>query len=248
MSNETLQSEAKNKSVNSRRSILKKIGIAAPAVITLSSRPAYGAGFCSLSGFISVSPSGVIRHQNESCGGYSQGGWKTPYGNGDGNWATENVGVTPNPESEDHSTLAGLQEDLDRYDNNVNGCRNGSATGKPEDRLCPNIIADRLANGTTDFSAVFTRAPVANVGNWPNNVGYSVSLHDGLLYGDEVTREAVAAYLNANASSRTDFHFTSQQVVDLFNQGYTYVGGLRFPSSGTFSDADFVALFQGAQH
>ena len=86
MSDKNLQSEAENKqSTNSRRSALKKIGIATPALITLSSRPAYGAGFCSLSGFASINASGVLRHQNQSCGGYSQGGWKTPYGNGDGN-------------------------------------------------------------------------------------------------------------------------------------------------------------------
>lgn len=243
MSDKNLQSEAENKQANSRRSALKKIGIATPALITLSSRPAYGAGFCSLSGFASINASGVLRHQNESCGGYSQGGWKTPYGNGEGNWATEGVGVIPNPESEKYETLDKLKEALEYYEN---GCPEPDKGKAPE---CVDVLEARSVNGTTLFSQVFTRAPISNdVTGWPGVFGYNVSLHDGLIYGDEVTREAVAAYLNAKSTTRTDFHFTASQVQDLFNQGYTTVGGQVFPSSGTLSDADFIALFKGAQH
>lgn len=253
MSDKNLQSEAENKqSTNSRRSALKKIGIATPALITLSSRPAYGAGFCSLSGFASINASGVLRHQNQSCGGYSQGGWKTPYGNGDGNWETEGVGVKPNPSSETHSTVAQLEEALKRYEDDVNSCRVSTATtGNPEYRFCPNIIENRETFKTTLFSEVFTRLPVCNSGDWPSSgdyFGYEVSLHDAILYGNEVTREAVAAYLNAKSTTRVDFHFTASQVQDLFNQGYTTVGGQVFPSTGTLTDADFIALFKGAQH
>lgn len=242
--------DTKNQPLNARRSLLKKVGVAAPVVVTLASRPAYGAGFCSLSGFASMNASGVLRHQNQNCGGYSYGGWKTAYGNGDGNWATENVGVIPNPQEENYSNLKELSAALERYENDTDSCRVPPAPSgsKPVER-CVDIMQIRTDFGTTLFSEVFNRAPVARAGQaWPTAANYQVSLHDGLLYGNAVTREAVAAYLNAKAASRTNFHFTPAEVQELFDTGRTMVGGSYIPSTGTLSDADFIALFQGAQH
>lgn len=257
MSNKDLNTELKetetgmnNQPKNTRRSVLKKIGIAAPVVVTLASRPAYGSGFCSLSGFASMNASGVLRHKDQSCGGYSHGGWKTPYGNGDGNWAYENVGVMPNPKAEKYSTLKKLSDALKRYENDTDSCRVPPTPkkGKPVER-CIDIMQVRTDYGTTLFSEIFSRLPVANGNaNWPTAANYQVSLHDALIFGNEVTREAVAAYLNAKADSRTNFHFTSTQVQELFNTGKTMVGGQYIPSTGSLSDADFVALFKGAQH
>lgn len=59
---------------NSRRSLLKKTIIGVPVVMTLANKPAFGA-VCSISGFQSVNPSGVGRHE-QGCGGISPGGWK----------------------------------------------------------------------------------------------------------------------------------------------------------------------------
>jgi len=84
---------------NSRRSLLKKTIIGVPVVITLANKPAFGA-VCSLSGFQSVNPSGVDRHDG-GCGGISPGGWKEngyKTGNQDGNrnqWIA--AGFYPNP-------------------------------------------------------------------------------------------------------------------------------------------------------
>jgi len=83
---------------NSRRSLLKKTIIGVPVVMTLANKPAFGA-VCSLSGFQSVNPSGVDRH-DRGCGGISPGGWKENgyKTNGDGNrnqWSA--AGFDPNP-------------------------------------------------------------------------------------------------------------------------------------------------------
>ncbi|REL37071.1 hypothetical protein [Thalassotalea euphylliae] len=99
-----------------RRSLFKKAVIGTPLAITLASRPAYGA-VCSLSGFQSVNPSGVARH-NVGCGGISPGGWKEngyKTGNQDGsrdNWIK--AGFYPNPRkagSLSYNTKKGIYPD-----------------------------------------------------------------------------------------------------------------------------------------
>lgn len=80
------QVEDKNPITSTRRSL---VGAAVPAVLTLLSKPAFGAAGarCTISGFTSVNPSGV-RHETSGCGGYSPGAWKSPYAsNGDGSLA-----------------------------------------------------------------------------------------------------------------------------------------------------------------
>lgn len=92
----------KSNNTFSRRQLLGKAAVGAPLVLTLASKPALGA-VCNISGFASVSPSGVVRHTTDSCGGYSHGAWKNPdqgngNSNGDGNradWYT--AGIAPNP-------------------------------------------------------------------------------------------------------------------------------------------------------
>jgi len=84
--------------INSRRSLIKKTIIGVPVVMTLANKPAFGA-VCSLSGFQSVNPSGVGRH-DQGCGGISPGGWKENgyKTNGDGNrnqWLA--INFYPNP-------------------------------------------------------------------------------------------------------------------------------------------------------
>lgn len=220
-----------NSNVEKRRSVLKKMGISIPAIITLSSRPAYGAGFCSLSGFASVNPSGVLRHANQHCNGFSQGAWSTPY-SGDGVWP---LGCIPNPESENklfplHKLVGALQS-------------------------TNTILADRIAKGTTLFYSgqVFSSGSSNNWNvippGWPADLSFT--LHDALLYGDELAREAAAAFLNAKAAPTDpkidNFHFTVTQVQDLFNVGQSWVDGKLVPEPG-LNSSEFIALFQAAQH
>tara|TARA_R110000787_G_scaffold79212_1_gene173187 strand:- start:91 stop:717 length:627 start_codon:yes stop_codon:yes gene_type:complete len=77
-------------------------GLAAPVILSLASRPAFGA-VCSPSGFVSYSPNNPsgVRHEVSGCGGISPGGWMHPdvgQGNSDGNrsqWYA--AGYAPNP-------------------------------------------------------------------------------------------------------------------------------------------------------
>jgi hypothetical protein len=84
-----------------RRTFLKR-ATAGAAVLSVLSKPAFGAvgARCSISGFTSVNPSGV-RHDTGGCGGLSPGAWKNPYaGNGDGSladWAQAGVNTTGEP-------------------------------------------------------------------------------------------------------------------------------------------------------
>lgn len=230
MSNDSqidVSSNEKNEGRSSKRAALKKIGIAIPAIITLSSRPAYGAGFCSLSGFASVNASGVARHANEHCGGFSQGGWSTPY-SGDGVWP---AGCVPNPISEHEAphkltTLTKLIQAL---------------------AVPGNTIAfDRSVVEPTLFYSIdtFSMGPDVIPANWPGALGFT--LHDALLYGDELAREAVAAFLNAK-TNLPDFHFSVDQVRDLFKDGQTWINGQWVPSPA-LNAAEFIQLFQAAQH
>lgn len=222
MSKDTMKNtlEVQKKGIEGRRSALKKIGIAAPAIITLSSRPAYGAGFCSLSGFASVNASGVLRHSNQHCYGLSHGAWKTPF-NGDGTWP---FGCTPNPPTESFPTQKKL----------IDGLKVAGNT----------IIADRVSYGTTSFSSIFT--PVSRTpepSDWPANLPFS--LHDAMLYGAHPEREAAAAYLNAKAGIVT-FKFTTAEVVSLYNDlAHTLANG-QIVSFNTYTD--FADFFEAAQH
>lgn len=65
----------------SRRRILKG-AIAAPVILSVTSRPVLGAE-CTISGFMSGN---VSDHGHDTCAcGFTPGAWKTPY-SGDGNW------------------------------------------------------------------------------------------------------------------------------------------------------------------
>jgi hypothetical protein len=257
MSNDNqVEVSSKKKDVNNKRATLLKIGVAIPAIVTLSSRPAYGAGFCSLSGFASVNASGVTRHANKSCGGYSQGGWKTAYGSGDGNWASDAPGCKPNPKAEYdfHYNSSRLIQATKSALNNEKHCNNSGKWKSNGSKVCADIIGDRAAYGTTSFNSVFSSGLKNSMQNRLTNAGWPVqlifSLHDALLYGDTITREAAAAYLNAKAAENgllPDFHFTTAQVQDLYNQGYSWVNGNKVPAN-PLSRSEFVALFQAAQH
>jgi len=225
MNKESLESDSKVEKgmENGRRSVLKKIGIAAPAIITLTSRPSYGAGFCSLSGFASVSPSGVIKHRNQRCG-LSHGGWKTPYA-GAGTWP---VGCVPNPQAQYMHNYSGQNGFLAAYN---------SAT-PPPGNVHP-FTAARIIAGTTPYNGVFDLNkydPRPN--NWPSDLVFS--LHDAMLYGDKVGREAATALLNAKeALVSTDplfenFHFTEDQVISLFND--LEWGSVSFTSHSDVAD------------
>lgn len=93
----------KSSAVSSRRKFLTKAGIAAPVVLTMASKPAFGATVCNISGFASVTPSGIARHTTQSCGGFSHGAWKNPdngNSNGDGNrqhWYDAGIAPEPRP-------------------------------------------------------------------------------------------------------------------------------------------------------
>ena len=80
-------------------------GLAAPVILSLASRPAFGA-VCTPSGFVSYSPnnpSGIRRHE-AACGGFSPGAWKTPdAGQGDGSRA-QWLPFVPNPRQEDNAS------------------------------------------------------------------------------------------------------------------------------------------------
>ncbi|MEQ9395851.1 hypothetical protein [Haliea sp.] len=82
-------------------------GLAAPVILSLASRPAFGA-VCTPSGFVSYSPnnpSGIRRHE-AACGGLSPGAWKTPdAGKGDGSRA-QWLPFAPNPRQEGNASPA----------------------------------------------------------------------------------------------------------------------------------------------
>lgn len=77
-----------------------RAGVAAPVIMMLANRPAFGA-ICTASGFASYSPNSPsgVRHLVGGCGGLSPGAWRTPdAGNGDGSrqqWTA--AGYNPNP-------------------------------------------------------------------------------------------------------------------------------------------------------
>jgi hypothetical protein len=96
-----INAERADESKVSRRRFTRA-GLAAPIILSLASRPAFGA-VCSPSGFVSYSPDNPsgVRHVEDSCHGISPGGWMHPdvgRGNSDGNrsqWYA--AGYYPNP-------------------------------------------------------------------------------------------------------------------------------------------------------
>ena len=84
------QGETKEADVEKRRRFIKGAGIAAPVIMALANRPAFGA-VCTVSGFISVDPGNLSAagHVVASCGGKSPGYWK----NNLGDWPTGYVPV-----------------------------------------------------------------------------------------------------------------------------------------------------------
>jgi hypothetical protein len=88
MSNQEPQHKEKTmeEGVEKRRRFIKGAGIAAPVIMALANRPAFGA-VCTVSGFISVDPGNVSAqgHVVSVCGGRSPGKYKNPY-NGSGSW------------------------------------------------------------------------------------------------------------------------------------------------------------------
>lgn len=83
-----------------------RAGLAAPVILTLANRPAFGA-ICTVSGFTSYSPNNPsgVRHVVSGCGGYSPGAWKKPdAGNGDGSrsqWIAAGYHPNPRPDTSD---------------------------------------------------------------------------------------------------------------------------------------------------
>ena len=105
-----LEGSSVSQSRNVGRRRFAKAGIAAPVVLMMSNRSAFGA-VCTVSGFVSFSPNNPsgVRHQVTGCGGWSPGAWKNPdAGNGDGSrkdW--KKAGYFPNPRPNQLSDPAG---------------------------------------------------------------------------------------------------------------------------------------------
>jgi hypothetical protein len=166
-SSKTPQADEAVSTVTSRRRVL--IGAAAPVILSVLSKPAFGAvgARCTISGFTSVNPSGV-RHDTDGCGGLSPGAWKNPYaGNGDGSladWAQAGINLTGTPLYPNRS---------DGSDGNP-GAVNGVGSTEP---------------GTL-FLDIFTRT---------DNTNADDTLHDKLHKdpGTKLQRAAVEALLNA---------------------------------------------------
>lgn len=81
--NEGSEEQVSGKGVGGKRLTRRRFasaGFAAPVILTLANRPAFGA-VCTVSGFASTNPSGVARHGSDSCGGRGPDHWTT-----DGNW------------------------------------------------------------------------------------------------------------------------------------------------------------------
>jgi hypothetical protein len=91
MSNQEPQNQNKTTeetAVEKRRRFIKGAGIAAPVIMALANRPAFGA-VCTVSGFISVDPGNVSAqgHVVQSCStGLTPGAYQTPY-SGAGKWS-----------------------------------------------------------------------------------------------------------------------------------------------------------------
>lgn len=213
---ETIESVTDNHTgVDKSKRKFSKAGMAAPVIMTLTSQSALGVtNKCTISGFHSVTPSGVERHTVESCGGivpggegFSPGGWGQPdvgNGNSDGNrtqwYSTSNA---PNPR---------------------NG--NGNTSYSPD---TANPSAPGQDPVATLFNSIFTHS---------SRTG---SLHDAILdTSNQLDRHAAANYLNAvllswgspghiSASEIVNLHFevlnstsqyTEEQVIDFFNNLY----------------------------
>lgn len=82
------ESQNANQTVDKSRRSFAKVGVVAPVIMTLASRPALGA-VCSVSGYISATPANAsgARHNVDSCGGLSPGAYATPV-SGAGEWPT----------------------------------------------------------------------------------------------------------------------------------------------------------------
>jgi hypothetical protein len=177
-SSKTPQADEAVSTVTSRRRVL--IGAAAPVILSVLSKPAFGAvgARCTISGFTSVNPSGV-RHETTGCQGLSPGAWKNPYaGNGDGSlaqWAVAGdnfVGAPFYPNPSDGS-----------------GGNDGSG-GDPGGGVNGNGGSSSTEPGTL-FSALFTR-----LGGNSNTQYYT--LHDMLNgEGTNLQKYAVEALINA---------------------------------------------------
>ena len=169
-----------------------KAGLAAPVIMTLTSQSALAndPNRCTISGFSSVTPSGVARHEVVNCGGivpdgegFSPGGWGRPdvgNGNSDGNrsqWYS--TGNAPNP-------------------------RNGSGNSN----FSPST-ASASAPGQdpvpTAFSTIFVHSSRTD------------SLHDAILdTSNQLDRHAAANYLNAVLLSwGAPGHISPSEVVNL---------------------------------
>ena len=193
-----------------------KAGLAAPVIMTLTSQSALAIvpNRCTISGFSSVTPSGVERHTVDSCGGivpggetFSPGGWGSPdvgNGNSDGNrsqWYS--TGNAPNP-------------------------RNGSGNSNfsPSTASASVLVQDPVP---TAFNRIFTHSSRTD------------SLHDAILdTSNQLDRHAAANYLNAvlfswgapghiSASEIVNLHlkvlnqtsqYTEEQVIDFFDNLY----------------------------
>ena len=165
-----------------RRKFLKGAVGVAPVIMVANSRPALG-GICSPSGFMSVSPSGIARHEQYDCYGLSPGAWGTPDASGNGSradwnrliWNSKKINPNPRAECESEATSSSHNKPNNTKVDGTKGCR----------------IAIEADPSATLFSDIF------------NLSSYSESLHTALIHNDSVDeklrRAAANAFLNAVA-------------------------------------------------
>jgi len=171
-----------------------KAGMATPLIMTLTTQSALASGTnkCTISGFGSITPSGVARHEVVNCGGivpggegFSPGGWSQPdvgNGNSDGNrlqWYS--TGHAPNPR---------------------NGSGNLNFSPSTANPSSPG--QDPVA---TAFNTVFTHSSRPD----------SFSLHDAILdTSNQLDRHAAANFLNAVLLTwGAPGHISASEIVNL---------------------------------
>jgi len=221
--NDLSKIDDESSSVNKKRRSLTKTGLAAPVIMCLANRPAFGA-VCTVSGFISATPGDLSsqRHVVDSCGGFSPGAWCTPY-NGDGSWLEitwDTLVWTPGgPETKLKISVHGVNE----------GLGNRSITRFPSDPA-----------GTT----------MATAFGYNGYLG-SESMYDVLWMGGTADPEQfgahiVAALLNAAKNIYPANTLTVAKVRDMYKQLST---GTYEAAPGVFwSRATTVAYIQQTFH
>jgi len=198
MSEQPEEKQALDQGVDLGRRKLAKIGAAAPVIMTLASRPVFGAQ-C-----LSQMMSGNASHQEGSCSlGWSPGGWCNAGGE---------VNHVPTSQAWSDAGLTMGTKVCSSGNGQGNGPGNGQGSG----------LGDGSGNGncTFDGGSPVTETPFSPPGGYPDDISILEVITDPAI--DPELRHCLTAYLNACLSESTanfNYILTKAQVLDLCSGG-----------------------------